>query len=645
MTRKQRPTQDTQQGDPGSAAGTDAQPLDIWLNEAVGHHHAGRLAEAEEIYRRILAADPKHPQALCLLGAIAHAAGENEQAVDLMTRAIAAKPDYADAHGNLGAVLLAGERNEEALASFDKALALDPNHTEALNNKGAALKASGRNDDAIACYRKAIEIRPDYAEAHYNLGNILREMKHMDDALASFRKAIEFRPGYAEAHNNLGNLYRDMDRMEDAVAVYKTIIALNPDFAEAWHNLGLTLQALGRLDEAVDGYHKALAINPDFGEAWHNLGLTHQALGRLDDAIGSFRKALALNPDSVEALSNLGSVLKDLGRLDEAAASYRKALAADPDLAEVHYNLGLVHLLTGDFDNGWREYGWRWRMRDFSSRRADNDKPLWDGGGLGGKTIFLYPEQGLGDAIQFSRYASMVAARGGKVVLEGPASLEGLLRDIDGVDAFVVSGDPPPPFDCHAPLLDLPGLLKTTLETIPSHGSYLKAAPGLNEKWADRLGPWEDFRVGIAWAGNPVHRNDRNRSMDPALLWPLTEIPGVSVYSLQFGKEGEASKIFGDRVTDLGPDLTPFTEAAAAINNLDLVVSVDSSSAHLAGALGRPVWVLLPFMPDWRWLLKRDDSPWYPSMRLFRQDSPGDWNGVMERVRAALGEESGSERN
>lgn len=519
---------------------------------------------------------------------------------------------------------------------YRDALKTYPDHPAALHLLGVIAYQRGQLDNAVDLITQALAISPDFAEAHNNLGNVYRDQGNLDEAATSYGKALDINPEYVKAHNNLGLVLKDQGNLKEAIPRIRQAIALDPDYAEAYSNLGVALKEQGNIDEAVASYGQALAIRPDYADAHNNLGNALRWSGRVDEAVENFQKALALQPANANAHSNLGNALKDLGKFDEAAASYQKALDINPDYAEAHTNIGLLHLLRGHFEEGWEDYAWRWLENDSPSRRQDLTAPLWDGSDLDGKTIYLYAEQGLGDVIQFVRFMPLVADRGGRVILELPPKLDALLRGVEGADTFVSDGDPMPAIDCHAPLLDLPGLLKTTVATIPSRESYLTVEPGLVEKWAERLGPKEDFRVGIIWGGNPGQTADRTRSMDPALLKPLTEIPGITVYSLQFGRDGEAAKYFGDAVIDIGPELTPLTEAAAAVMNLDLVVTVDTSSAHLSGALGRPVWTLLSFIPDWRWLLDRDDTPWYPSMRLFRQQQPGDWDGVIERVREAL---------
>ncbi len=482
---------------------------------------------------------------------------------------------------------------------------------QGLIQKGIQVHQAGQLPEAEAIYRQVLDVEPDHADANHLLGVIVDEVGRHEIAVQLISKAIKKNPIDAAYHCNLGN----------------------------------ALHEQGRLDDAVASCRKALGIKPDLAGAHSNLGNAFTDLGRLDDAVASYHKALALKPDFPEVHSNLGTALKELGRFEDAAASYHKALAIEPDFPEAHENLGRLRLMMGSFQDGWEDYAWRWRVKNPLLQPRDYEKPFWDGSDLEGQTIFIYPEQGLGDVVQFVRYLPLVTARGGRVIFEVPPHLARLFQGIDGADTLLRYGETPPPFDFHAPLLDLPRLLNTSLETIPSHDFYLKAAPELEEAWASHLGPWEEFRVGIAWTGNPNHKNDRNRSMEPSLLQPLTEIPGVSVYSLQVWRNGEAVRFFSDNITDLAPFLTDFAETAAVMSNLDLIVSVDTSVVHVAGALGRPVWTMLPFIPDWRWLLERDDSPWYPTMRLFRQEKRGDWKGVIERVSQALTDQLENIRN
>ncbi len=516
---------------------------------------------------------------------------------------------------------------------------------QSLIQKGIQVHQAGQLPEAEAIYRQVLSVEPDHADANHLLGVIVDEVGRHEIAVQLISKAIKKNPIDAAYYCNLGNALHEQGRLDEAVASYRKALAIKPDYAEAHSNLGNALHEQGRLDDAVASCRKALGIKPDLAGAHSNLGNAFTDLGRLDDAVASYHKALALKPDFPEVHSNLGTALKELGRFEDAAASYHKALAIEPDFPEAHENLGRLRLMMGSFQDGWEDYAWRWRVKGSPLQPRDYEKPFWDGSDLEGQTIFIYPEQGLGDVVQFVRYLPLVTARGGRVIFEVPPHLARLFQGIDGADTLLRYGEPPPLFDFHAPLLDLPRLLNTSLETIPSHDFYLKAAPELEEAWASHLGPWEEFRVGIAWTGNPNHKNDRNRSMEPSLLQPLTEIPGVSVYSLQVWRNGEAVRFFSDNITDLAPFLTDFAETAAVMSNLDLVVSVDTSVVHVAGALGRPVWIVLPFIPDWRWLLERDDSPWYPTMRLFRQEKRGDWKGVIERVSQALTDQLENTRN
>lgn len=560
--------------------------------------NAGDFDKAKAIYVEVLKADPNHPVALQLLGVIAHQVGQNDIAVELITKAVAIKPDYEEAHYNLGIALKEQGKLEQAVASYQRALVIKPDNADALYNLGNARKDQEKFDEAIASYRQALAVRPDFAEAHCNLGYGLLQLKKRDEAVACFRQALAIKPNYAEAHSNLGQ----------------------------------ALQDLGQLDEAVSNYQMALAIKPGFVEVLSNLGLAFQEQGRLDAAMAKYDEALAINPDHAEAHNNLGLAFQELGNLDKALACYEKALAIVPDSPEARNNIGMLQLLTGDFQNGWENYAWRWKTKDASLRPRSYQQPLWDGSALEGKTIFIYPEQGLGDVIQFARYLPLVAAQGCRVHFEIQNPLYRLFEGNSFAESLLRAKEMPPHFDCHAPLLNLPQLLQTTLESIPGNDAFPEASDQLKAQWRKHFDPGDDFRLGIVWAGNPDHKNDRNRSIKGELFRSLSDIPGLSIYSLQVGREGEAARLFGDEVTDLSALFSDFADTAAAISHLDLVVTADTSVAHLAGALGKPVWTLLPFMPDWRWLLGRDDSPWYPTMRLFRQQERGDWDGVFQRV-------------
>jgi len=576
--------------------------IDQAISLAIEHQNAGRLPDAENLYNHILAAMPEHPIATQLMGVLAYQVGKVELAVEYISKAIEIQPDYAEAHYNLG----------------------------------KALKDLGRMEESVASYKKAIDIKPNDVDSHYNLANTLKDMERFDDAMASYRKAISIKPDFAEAHSNLGVVFKELGQLEDAIECYNQALAIYPDYAEAHSNLGLAQQDLGLQDEAMESYRKALAINPQFAEVHSNLGLALQDQGQVEEAMECYYKALEIKPDHAQAHNNLGLAFQELGQMDRAAQSYNTALSFAPDSPEAHNNMGLFQLLMGDFENGWENCAWRWQTGDKPAEPRQYDAPFWEGEPLEGKTVFIYPEQGLGDTLQFARYLPIIEAGGGNVVFEIPSPLHRLFEKSDFAKYMVKEGEVPQQFDCHAPLLDIPQFMKTTFDTIPVQESYYVVEPELQKQWVERLARDEKFRVGIVWAGNPEHKNDHNRSIDPALFQLMTDLADVSVYSLQVGKDGEAKSVFGTQVTDLAPHFKNFADTAAAISQLDLVVSVDTSIIHLAGALGRPVWTLLPFIPDWRWLMEREDSPWYPSMRLFRQQTRGDWNGVLQDMLHAL---------
>lgn len=504
---------------------------------------------------------------------------------------------------------------------------------------GLAHHRAGRLAEAERHYRKALQADPDQPDALHLLGLIAHQSGKNELAAQLIARALEIKPANPEALVNLGNAQQALERRDEALASYDGALALRPDYAMAWSNRATVLQALKRYDEALASYDKALAIKPGYAEALRNRGVALHELRRYDEALASYDEALASKPDYVEALSNRGLTLQALKRHDEALASYGKALAIDPMLAEAHANEGLLRLLLGDFEQGWKQYQWRWKGAFFSSASSRSfPQPLWLGKqDIKGKTLLVHAEQGLGDTLQLARYAPVLAERGATVVLEVPPALEALLANSFPACRVLGEGAPLPDFDLHCPFLSLPLAFDTRLDSIPAQVPYLAPPAAAIGKWRDRLGPGGAPKIGIVWSGRSSHANDANRSIALSSLVPLRG-SGARLVSLQNEvRAGDASVLAANpEILHFGAELEDFSDTAALVSLLDLVVSVDTSVAHLAGALGKPVWILLPFAPDWRWLLDRDDSPWYPTARLFRQPRIGDWDSVIDRVAREL---------
>ncbi|MBL8200612.1 MAG: tetratricopeptide repeat protein [Chromatiales bacterium] len=613
------------------------------LQAALAQHQAGRLAEAEALYRRILAGYPRHPDALHFLGLLAHQRGQHADAVALMDQALHEAPGHAACHSNRGNALLALGRPDEAVASFHQALALDRNFAEAHLNLGNALQQQGLPDEAIASYRRALRLKPQSAETHYNLGRVYEAQGKTADASRSYRRAVTLRPDYAEAHFNLGNVLQAAGQPQEAVASYQRAVTLKPDHAEAHNNLGAQLEITGRLDEAAASYRRALALRPDFPEAHNNLGNVLLAAGRPDEAIASYQAAIARRPDYAEAHNNLGNALQAAGRLDEAVRSHDRALGLRPDFPDARWNKSFALLLQGDFAAGWPLFEARWELLGNHPDVPVFDRPLWLGDApLAGRTLLVHHEQGLGDTLQMLRYVPLLAARGARVVLQVPAALAALAATVPGVDAVVAPGTPLPPHDLHCPCMSLPLACGTTLSTIPAEVPYLSVPEVVRAAWQARLGDRSGQpRIGLAWSGSTAHRNDRQRSVALRDLLPLLATP-AEFHSLQKEYRPDDQEQFAadGRLRDWSAALDDFADTAGLIGRLDLVIAVDTAVAHLAGALGKPVWLLLPAAPDYRWLLGRTDSPWYPTMRLFRQPAPGNpgdaWQPVLHELSAAL---------
>jgi tetratricopeptide (TPR) repeat protein len=620
---------------PVAAAG---RTRDALLAQAVQHHQAGRLAEAEALYRRILHREPRQPDALHLLGVLTFQRGDAARAAELIGRAIAALPGSAEMHFNLGVVLARLGRPAEAAASYRRAIALQPAHAGAHLNLGTLLRDAGRVEEALASYRRAAALAPRLVEAQLNLGALLCQAGRPAEAVPHLRQAAVLRPDDAMVLQRLGDALRTAGQLTEASEVYQRALALRPDSPEVRNSLAVALAGLGRLDEAAEQCRLAIAAAPEQAVPHDNLGAILTAQGEFAAAIDCHRRALALQPGLVAAHNNLGNALRDSGRLEEAVASFQRALDYQPDHAAAHVGLALTYLLQGDLARGFAEFEWRWRWPEYTPAPLTFAEPPWDGGDLAGRTILLHAEQGFGDTLQFVRYVPRLAARGGRVVLVAQPALAPLLARLSGVARLLGEEELVPPFDVHAPLLSLPHLFGTTLATVPAEVPYLTADPVRQTAWAERLRGDGRLRVGLVWAGNPGHKKDRWRSLPLAALAPLAGSAGVTFYSLQKGPAAEqaGSPPPGLVLRDLGPELTDFGETAAVVANLDLIITVDTAVAHLAGALGRPVWLLLSAAPDWRWQRTGERSPWYPTMRLFRQEELGVWRPVVARVAAAL---------
>ncbi len=543
------------------------------------------------------------PASEVLSVALAHQrSGRWSEAENLYREILGAQPDCAEAYGDLAILLYQVGRLGEAEEACRQAIAKQPASAEAHANLAAVLQAQGRYRAAETAAREALARRPDYAEAHNNLGNALERLERFEDAEASYRRALELRPDFALACHNLANVLERLRRWPEAETCFRRAIELLPEFAEAHNNLGALLQQQGRWEEAVECYGEALRLRPAMAEAHNGLGV-------------------ALQWDNRDA---------------EALVCYERALAINPAFPEAHYNRATLWLRRGNFSSGWEEYEWRWRLSDVAWRRFR--QPLWDGSPLAGRTILLHAEMGFGDTVQFARYAPLLAARGAQVVLECQPRLVPLMESLEGVSEVIPSGAPLPDFGVHSPLLSLPRLFGTDLKSIPDRVPYLSVAQERIDYWRERIGAAPGLKIGLVWAGNPASKTGLKRFMPVGNFAPLAAVPNLRLFSLQRGPQAAqlASLPPGLEVTPLEEEAGQSTDTAAAILNLDLVIAVDTMVAHLVGALGKPVWVLLASSPEWRWMLGREDSPWYPTARLFRQARLGDWQDVIARVAEAL---------
>lgn len=613
----------------------DASPVQRLLGGAIDAHKAGRLDEAKQLYLEVLAIDVRHAKSLYGLGLIAHQAGGLDAAAKMMQRAIEVNPRESAYHRSLGAVLKEQRRFDEALAVYGVALSLKSEDEEAHYNLAEILREQGKLQDAERHYRRALELNPACSATYQNLGIVLRRLGRLEEAATSFARALELEPDNVAALNNVGNLLLNSGKAEGARAAFERVVQLAPELAEARNGLGAALQDLGDLDGAEASYREALRLKPELAEARCNLGNLAKRRGQLDTAKLHYEQAAALNPGLVEARSNLGLIAQSQGKLAEAREHFDRAIALDPGSADAPWNLCLLDLLEGKLETGWKDYEIRYARPQSAPRRFPG--PLWRGESLNGARILLHSEQGLGDTLQFLRYVPLVQAAGGAVILDVQAPVRRLAEGMAGV-TLRAEDDAMPEYAWQCPLMGLPLAFGTTLATVPREVPYLTVPQPVLEAANVLEWPQDALRVGLVWSGNPEHKEDRYRSVSLAQLEPVLRVKGVRFFSLQLGTPATQQSEMGSPITDLGGAIQDFADTAALVTHLDLVITVDTAVAHLAGALAKPVWVLLPFAPDWRWLTERADSPWYPTMRLFRPPAILAWEPVLGRVRRELEE-------
>jgi tetratricopeptide (TPR) repeat protein len=572
------------------------------IKSALANYQAGKMQQAENICKDILRNQPNNANALHLLGIIYYQCTNYEAAITQLKKALEYNPDDADVYFNLGNAFVDSNQFENAITCYQNALRLGPNIFEAYMNLGNAFMAKGQIDSAVSVYRKAINLNPRLIDIYDSLAAALRIKEQFDEAISYYQKALQ----------------------------------IDSRSWKIYCNLGDTFQEKGQFDEAISYYQKALQVDPHSSDIYNSLGIVFHNKRDYDKAITYYEKCLELNPTFSTATCNMGKALHKKGQLNEAITYFQKTLQLEPYLTDAHWNMSLALLTAGNYKQGWKEYEWRAKLKDYYQRRFP--EPLWNGFDIKGRTILLHTEQGFGDNIMFIRYATLIERLGAKVVVECQKELKLLFRNADGITQSIARGEQLPDFDVHCPLLSMPLILGSTLETIPATTPYIRIDSVLLKRWRDKIcHDSSKLKIGLAWASG-IGDLSQAKSFPLDTLSPLGQHGGIAFYSLQKGRGAEEAKHppADMHLIDYTAEIESFSDTAALIEQLDLVISVDTAVAHLAGALGKPIWTLLPTEPIWQWMLNREDTPWYPTMRLFRQPSPGDWESVIAKVKDEL---------
>jgi tetratricopeptide (TPR) repeat protein len=607
------------------------------IEKAQQLHQAGRWQEAERLYMQALEQSPGESNGLHLLGLLHAETGRSDTAAQLLSAAIGIEGPSPHLCRNLGIILERQGKPEAAVACYRQALTMQPEASEVWVRLAELLGEFGRYGDAAQAWRRAVETNPapveDQVPSRLAWARALALAGDRESAREQFERILRIDPEHAAARYDLGVILMQLDRVPQAVAEFERVVASTPSHGGAHINLGVLLHARGETEKARQHYLAALEAIPDSIPARYNLGALLQETGDLDLAVRELRYVLDLDETHAGAWTNLSNCLLSQGDPEAALACASKALTLAPGHRSATWNAALAHLTAGRLTEGWPGYEARFELPGGAGRRAF-PMPLWKGEPLAGKTILVSAEQGLGDSLQFCRYLALLNERGARVIFECPAKLAPVLATLQPQPELLVApANPIPSADYHVPLLSLPGLFGTALESIPARRTYLTASPEAQERWQARLAPLRPRRIiGFVSQGNPKYKNDRNRSIPFPEWQPLRSVASFALVHLQYGVAAPPELVD----LDLGPEVGDFADTAGLVEELDLVITVDTSMAHLAGALGKETWLLLPYAADWRWLQGRTDSPWYPSVRIFRQPRPGDWASVMQEVAAAL---------
>jgi tetratricopeptide (TPR) repeat protein len=647
---------------------TETHPMpELSANElfelALNRHEAGLLQEAEALYGQVLAGDPDDADVLQLLGVLNSQLGRSEKALELLHRALAINAQAPDCHFNLGRVLRDMNRHEEAIAAFRQAIALKPDYYEAYHLLGLSLRAMNRLDEAAEIFRKVLTLKPDFVDAWNSLGIVLRSGGKPDEAIVAYQSALALRPDVAEIHKNLAGAYQDEGDLQQAIRCLSKVIELQPSNCEALQFLGIAQRAAGDFEQAADAFEQLVTLRPDDIEAINNLGDARKSQGKLDEALAAFGRTVELRPDYFIGHHNVGTVLLLMQQPEKAAVSLRKAISLCPEFSFAQYNLAMALQECGDFSEAEKAYtktlaldptmvgppfnyatllqtmgraeaAWEMFRKALAGANVlarHYPQKHWDGLDPTGKTILIHTDGRFGDTIFLARFVQLIRPRGAKIVLQCQAQLLSLLASLSPHQILPV-GQTPPFFDSYILFGEIPLLLSIGVDDVPSAVPYISAPRDRIEAWATRIPFDKRLKVGLVWAGSD--RGVRSHSLE--LFSPLASIPNVQFFSLQKGKESLQQPPAGMQLIDLTDDIRDFADTAALIHHLDLVISVDTSVVHVAGAIGKPVWVLIPKRNDYRWLLDREDSPWYPTMRLFRQTRDGDWKTPMQNIAEAL---------